>query len=389
MFGDNPGTRLGSATDVRATPLVLTRTSAVAVAATFFVMGVLVALYGPLLEHLTRRFGVSLAVAGAVISVHYGGGLLGVLAAIEALRRRDVRVSVVGGLVLAAAGCVGVAVAPAWPVLLAAVFVLGVGFGGLVIALNQLVAYSAGPRRAALLNALNAAYSGGAVIGPVAVAAFAASHFTAMYLAFAGVAVVLVAAAARVPGRLPRTQGGSIRPGPLVTAFIVAFVFYVAIETGTGGWMTSHLESHGMASTTAATLTSAFWLALFGGRLLVALVPADVADRVVVLAAAGATTLFLLGTAIPAAAPIAYLAAGAAMAPIFPTAIVWLARLRPDDSRATAWLFPATSLGGIAGPGAIGVVVGMFGVAWVPVVLGLVALAMTASFVLANRIARR
>ena len=79
---------------------------------------------------------------------------------------------------------------------------------------------------------------------------------------------------------------------------------------------------------------------------------------------------------------------GLALAPIFPTGIVWLARLRPGDSRATSWLFPAASVGGVLGPGAIGVVVAEFGVRWTPVVLAAVAILMTASFVAAGRIPR-
>ena len=73
------------------------------------------------------------------------------------------------------------------------------------------------------------------------------------------------------------------------------------------------------------------------------------------------------------------------MAPIFPTGIVWLAKLRPGDSRATSWLFPAVSIGGIAGPGAIGLVIAGFGVRWAPAVLATVAVGMSTAFWLANR----
>jgi MFS family permease len=88
-------------------------------------------------------------------------------------------------------------------------------------------------------------------------------------------------------------------------------------------------------------------------------------------------------------APVAYVVAGLFIAPIFPTTIVWLARMRPGDSRATSWLYPAASVGGTFGPGAIGIVVAGFGVRWVPVVLALVAIAMTATYWFANRVAVR
>jgi hypothetical protein len=73
------------------------------------------------------------------------------------------------------------------------------------------------------------------------------------------------------------------------------------------------------------------------------------------------------------------------MAPIFPTGIVWLARLRPGDSRATAWLYPAASVGGVMGPGAIGIVIAQAGVLWAPAVLAIVGASMYGAFVAASR----
>ncbi len=343
-------------------------------------MGILVAAYGPLLEHLTRRFAVSLPVAGATISVHFAGGLIGVLAAMRAMEKVSGRLSVTVATGLAGAGCVAIAAAPTWPAFVVAVFVLGLGFGGLVIGLNQLVAYSEGRRRAALLNALNGAYSAGAVVGPIVVAAFAKEHFSLLYLAAAAVALVLIPGAAGISGRLPVASGSPGRPGLLVVIFVCAFVLYVGIETGTGGWMTSHLESVGQRSQAAAAYTSGFWLALVTGRLLITLVPARIPEAAIVLTGSGVAAISLLAASIGAIAPWAYIVTGLAMAPIFPTGIVWLARLRPGDSRATSWLFPAASVGGIIGPGAIGVVIAQFGIRWAPIVLAAVAAAMLFAF---------
>ena len=107
------------------------------------------------------------------------------------------------------------------------------------------------------------------------------------------------------------------------------------------------------------------------------------------LAGSVIAAVLLLAASIGAVAPWAYVATGLAIAPIFPTGIVWLAKLRPGDSRATSWLFPAASIGGIAGPGAIGLVIAGFGVRWAPAVLTTVAVAMSVAFWLANRWARR
>lgn len=370
---------------MRREPVILPPLSIGVLAVVFLLMGLVVAGYGPLLEHLTRRFHVSLPVAGATISVQYVGSLVGVLVSMRSIERSQARLIIAVSSVVASFGLAVVAIAPGWPQFLGGVFVFGLGFGGLDLSVNQAVAYSEGGRRAALLNALNSAYPAGAVAGPILVAALAAEHFTAMFLAASVAWLLLLPGILSISGRVPVGTEPARWPGRLVLLFVAAFVLYVAVEVGTGGWMTSHLESVGFASDRAATLTSAFWLALVTGRLLIALVPSSVAEPTIVLVAAAATTVALGLATSGALAPFAYIAAGLMMAPIFPTGIVWLAKLRPGDSRATAWLYPAASVGGALGPGAIGIVIAEAGVAWAPAVLAVVAAGMYVAFVAASR----
>src|SRR2546428_13965329 len=100
----------------------LTGTAVVAIGLTFLLMGLVVSAYGPLLEHLTRRFGVSLPVAGATISVHFAGGLVGVLIAMRAMERLPARVTVMAGAGIASLGCAGGALACLWAFFPAALF---------------------------------------------------------------------------------------------------------------------------------------------------------------------------------------------------------------------------------------------------------------------------
>lgn len=365
---------------MRSDRVLLSPAALVAIGGTFLLLGMVVGAFGPLLEHLTQRFAVSLPLAGATISVYFTGSLVGVFAAMRAAESVTGRALVMTANAIAAAGCAVVAFAPSWPSFLAGVMVIGLGFGALVLGLNQLVAYSEGPRRAALLNALNSAYSAGAVVGPVLVAWLAAGNFTQLYLAAAAGALVLAGGARRIEGRLPVGAGRPGRPELLVVVFVIGFVLYVALENGTGGWMASHLESVGVTSGTAAALTSGFFLALMAGRLLIALVPPSVSEAQIVLTGSACATAALALASIGAVAPVAYVLAGLAVAPIFPTGIVWLSRLRPGDSRATAWLYPAAAIGGITGPGVITLVIAGAGVAWAPVVLAAVATAMFLAF---------
>jgi MFS family permease len=118
------------------------------------------------------------------------------------------------------------------------------------------------------------------------------------------------------------------------------------------------------------------------------LVPSRVPEAAIVLTGSAVAVVSLFAASIGALAPWAYIVTGLAVAPIFPTGIVWLAKLRPGDSRATSWLYPASSIGGIAGPGAIGLVIAGFGIGWAPVVLAIVAAGMLLAFGLAIRSAR-
>ena len=152
--------------------------------------------------------------------------------------------------------------------------------------------------------------------------------------------------------------------------------------------MTSHLESIGVRSGTAATLTSGFWLALAVGRLLITLVPASVPEAAIVLTGSVIATVSLFAAWIGIAVPAAYIVTGLAIAPIFPTGIVWLAKLMPGDARATSWLYPAATAGGIVGPGGIGLVIAHYGVSWTPLALAVVAASTSTAFWLAAPSAR-
>src|SRR5579859_907783 len=132
--------------------VVLSRRALFAIGATFLLIGMVVSVYGPLLQILAHRFAVTLPIAGGVLSAHFAGALAGVIGSMRAMARMPNRHVVGVALGLVAAGCALVALAPAWPVVLVAVFVLGIGFGALDIGLNQIVAHSAGSRTRTVLN---------------------------------------------------------------------------------------------------------------------------------------------------------------------------------------------------------------------------------------------
>jgi len=365
--------------------IALSRAALIGIAAVFFLMGAQGAAYGPLLLPLTHRFGIDLPTAGASISANFAGGLIAVTAGLGLLSRVAARPFVWGALGLTALGALAVALAPAWPLVLGGVAVAGTGLGALDIGLTNIVAHSRGTRNSARLNLVNGAYGLGAVTGPLLVT-LAGGDLLPLFGGGALVALALVPAVAGIRGRLPHEpEAGRPGRGLLVLLFMAAFVLYVGVEWGIGGWMPSHLVYLGHPAATAAVLTSGFWLLFAVGRLLAALIPAGVSEGAIVLGGCAAATLALLLAAAGPLAPAGYLLAGLAIAPIWPTAVGWLARRRPRDTRATAWLFPAAAVGGAVIPGGIGFLLGWVGLGWTPLVLAAVAAGTLVAFGLAAR----
>jgi len=369
------------------TQVAFSRLALVGASATLLLMGMLAAAYGPLLVVLMRRFQVGLPVAGLVFGAHFGGGLLGVLVSMRGLERIRGRVALSGSLALLGLGCAGVALAPAWPLLLGTVFLIGIGFGALDIGINQLVAHSVNPGRVALLNLLNAAYAVGAVVAPLLVAA-AGNRYRGLYAGGAVMAGVVILGWRGVAGGLAAPVANGRAAGSdasLIVTVVIAFMLYVGVEVGVAGWMPTHLEGIGYSVPAAATLTSGFWFALAVGRFLVAPLTLRVPEPFIVLGGTAIAVLALVAALVPAVAPAAYILAGLAIAPIFPTGLAWLARLNPGNPRATAWLFPASMLGGALIPTGLGVVIAGLGTAWIPAILAAVATGCLAAFAAAGR----
>jgi FHS family glucose/mannose:H+ symporter-like MFS transporter len=377
--------------------------------------GAIDAAYGPLLRPVTHRFGVSLPVAGTLISINFAGGLTGVLCALTAFSRAPRRPIATFALGVLGLGCLAIALARAWPALAIGVFLTGAGFGATDFSINHLGARTSARGRAARLTLLNAAFGAGAVLGPVAVAAlgvralslgFAVAAAAACAMA-AGVLGITTAAPAAGPvaaaadgtadgrperpgaGAGARGQSRAARPYRAVAVVALAFLLYVGCESGAAGWIPAHLEGLGYSPRLATAVTSGFWAAMTVGRLVAAPLSRAVAAPWMVLAACPLLTLALALTAVPAIAPACYVAAGFAAAPIWPIGLDWVAAIFTGYPAATSWALAASFAGGITGPAVVAGVVSIAGLHAVPVVLTAFAGATTLAFLALGRSGRR
>ena len=240
--------------------------------AVFLLLGIVIASYGPSIPHITERFTVSASVAGLIVSANFLGEVIGLMALGLTHARWQLGGRLAVGTSLFAGGLLLAAAAPTWPLLLLAVFVLGVGAGGLVVLVNLYFATRFGRRSPAMLGLVNTAYGVGTFIGPALVA------LTREYpIVFAGTgagALVCLVFLRRAVDEAPRPELAppalNARTVGIVITFALLLLVYEGLEAGVGTWEATDLLSLGFSAQFAAGATSVFWGAFTLGRVLTA-----------------------------------------------------------------------------------------------------------------------
>jgi fucose permease len=333
----------------------------------FFVSGGVVALYGPSAPAFRELFGVSEFVSGLPASVHPLAALVGVLAWAGATRRgRGARLLALG-VALLGVGALGVAVAPSMIAVLMTGAVLGVGFGLLSNGMNSVYPRDTGPRTPTVVAMMHGVFGLGAVTLPFLLSL--TDHRVAFGLVglVALVAIVPMLRTASPPK--PALDLAAAAPRRDVLVFSLVFGTYVAVEAGTATWLATYVEFRGSDQAAAARWTSAFWLAITGGRFLFAFVVARVRPGRLVALVLPLAAVCLGLAVVPGLAPYAMVAAGLFLAPVFPTAMVWLPRALPTASGATTAAVLAAIIGATIAPFMVGLIGSTVGLAAIPVAL--------------------
>jgi fucose permease len=315
----------------------------------FGLLGLFQATLGPLIPLLRDREDLAPATAGLLVTGFFGGSLVSTAiggAVNDRLARGPLYV-VCAVLLLAGLGTL--ALPAGWPVPLLAVSVAGLGFGGLVLLVNTVMA----ARGTTHVNLVNGTYGLGAAAGPALIG------LTHGGLLFAVLAVgVLVSLPLTVPAAEPVTEPvpdkGRLRPNPLLFLFCAFLFCYAGIETGLSSWEATHLRAHGYGADTAAALTSLFWLGLAGGRLLAPVVVRGWAPQRIITTALLACGAALSVIAFGFSAPVGFLLLGAFAGPVFPATLSWIARTLPNPRRVNAAVLTVAMLGNAAVPTVIG-----------------------------------
>lgn len=350
----------------------------------FVLIGVLQSLYGPAIPAFREEFGLSPSAAGLGLSAHFVGGVAGVLLFDRLYGRFGNRQILGASYLLMGVGAAGFALAPNWPLALAAALFAGVGFGGIDYGLNQLFAVGFGHRSTAMLNILNAHFGVGAILGPALIGLVGSEHYPAVFLVFAAANLPLLLCLRGVRDHVPHPATGEPAGerggrqvlgrslGSVLAVFVTLYVLHVGVEAGVGGWEPTHLETVGYGAGVAATATSVYWLMMTVGRFLVAPIALRYSAQAIITVSCAGMTVCLLLAAVPGLAPYAYAGVGLFIAPIFPTGLPWLNRAAPKARRAGAVVIAASMIGGVAAGPALGKAIEWSGVRAVPLLLSAV-----------------
>lgn len=318
----------------------------------FAVCGAIPSLYGIAIPIYARLFELTESQAGVLLSVNAAGAFAAVIAGILGVRGLTGRNS----FAFLAAGCAISAAAPMWWLILVGVFLTGCGFGTSAAVFNRRFLTEFGTKGPAMIGLLNAVWALGAIAAPLFVVA--ATGRPALVLWGIAAVSLLMIPVVQPSGRAP-TRVKLARP-PLRSVVLGIATMSVIVEVSLMGFGPSRLIAGGMAQTTAATHFSGFFVAFLLGRLALSFVGSRLPARHMFVAA-HLTVCALCLLAISGQPAIAFMALGAPVGAVFPTAYVWMSSVLGPDPRASSGIIAACMSGAIIGPVILGGLINAFG----------------------------
>jgi fucose permease len=336
--------------------------------AVFLLLGIVIASYGPSIPHITQRFHVTVSVAGLIVSANFLGEVIGLLALGLTHARWRLGQRLTAGTLIFGVGLLAAAAAPTWPLVLVAVFLLGIGAGGLVVLVNLFYATRYGRRSPAMLGLVNTSYGVGTFLGPALVAL--TRGFSSVF-AVVGVAVLVCVVFLRraveekaTPETAPPVRNA--RTLSLVATFAVLLLIYEGLEAGVGTWEATDLISLGWSAQFAAAATSVYWGAFTIGRVLTAPLAVRWSPQRLLVPAFVISALLLLGIRANLAPPLLFALVGLCAAPVFPVAVSWMTRVVPNATTLTTYAILGAVIGSALLPAALGGLIGLAGAVALP-----------------------
>jgi len=312
--------------------------------ATFVLMGAGQSLYGPALPAFSRNFGVTIGMAGILVSAHWVGCAIGV----GAMFFHGPHVTPRQVVVLMGAGAAIIATGLGWWITVLGAVVFGIGYGCSTVVFNPAMLRAFGARGPAMLSLLNATFGIGAIGAPLVFVAL--SNDPALTFALgAGLAVVIaLGAGAARPAKIDPVKENS-------AAFklhlpILGFgVMAIGLEACLIGLGPTALIAAGETEVRAAQLLSMFFFAFLASRVLLIFTAHMLAPFTLYLFAIAGTFATALGAALIAPG-VFFVAMGAFAGVFFPGFYVTASGKMGLHPRVAPTIIAAGLVGGIFAP---------------------------------------
>lgn len=348
---------------------------------TFAFLGMPKAAFGIAWPSVAGDLGRSIGDLGLVIAVYVIGYFLSSVATGGLSRRFQMGPPLMVAAGLATVSLIGYSVATSWVGLLVAAAGLGLAGGIIDAGVNAVVAVRHGARA---MGMLHAGFGVGATLGPLMMTTLIETNsswrfgFVMLAVGQGALALLFLKTQSRWDVVIdPVDSVRSARPGRrgVMRGALVVFALYSGVEVGTGQWAYSLLtEGRGLSTAAAGLAVTAFWGALTLARLGLGLG----GHRVAVHRLLGASsTLALVGVGalwlnpVSWAGPAGLVVVGFALGPIFPLQTT----LTPSrvgvayTPTAVGYQLAAATVGAVAIPGGLGILVSNLGLEVVGAVL--------------------
>ncbi len=331
-------------------------------------LGLSVGIVGPTLPSLAEQTQTRVGQLGAVFLASSIGVTLGVVIGGRILDR------VRGHRALGIAQWVStifilfVPLVPSAWLLIGVVAIKGVADGFINTGTNTLLVWTHRDKSSPYMNALHFFFGLGAFLAPFLVAQVVtlpggyrwAYWAVAGLSALAGLYVLLLKQNPQPLHAEHTTEKAPARINyPLVLSATLFLFFYVGAEIAFGGWIYTYALTLNLANaTTAAYLTSAFWLTFTVGRLIsIPLASRFKPEQMIAAALLGCLTVLLAALIILPSSALAWImamAVGFCMAPIYPSGFTLASRSVTLTARVSGIILLGDSLGGMVLPWLVG-----------------------------------
>ena len=317
----------------------------------FGLMGVGQSVYGPALPAWMRDFGLSQTAAGVILSAHWVGAIL----AVVAMLRIGHRFPAWAAIALAAGGQTLVAFGPAWPVKIAGAALVGIGGGFATVIFNRRVLSAFASRGPAMVGAINALYGIGAIGGPLIYLALDADPSRSYALTAATSLILCIYAWRAVPAEAALAVAAaqdntalsaqvSITPPTILAIGGIA----IGLESILVGLGPSALIATGLTETRAAGLLSGFFVCFLVARLSLLWLASRVASLRLLAAALMVTLVFALCATLSPA--LFFVLCGVPAGLYFPSYFVTATARLGHASHVAPVIIVAGMAGGVAAP---------------------------------------